>query len=163
MRVFTDTGKSPAPSFTALITARAMAGFFIIAAPPPCFSIDLSGQPIFISIPSKPSFRQSLAALFIFSAFEPNICATIGCSLLENFKSIKSFSLALGHARPSAETNSVQNISGLSHLAMTRLKAQSVTSAIGARQKIGFLIFSQKFFTIILDKHNLIVRYQLKY
>src|SRR3989338_2400204 len=148
MRVLTEIGNPSLPSFAALIISRISFGFLIIAAPAYCFSIDLSGQPIFISIPSKPNSLQSADAFLILSGFDPNICATIGRSFSEYFKSIKSFSRAIGCAKPSADTNSVKKISGLPYLAMICLKTQSVTSAIGARHKIGFLSFFQKFFII---------------
>src|SRR3989344_1828445 len=141
MRVFTEIGNPREPSLAARITSRASAGFFIIAAPAPCFSTDLSGQPMFISMPSKPRSLHNAAAPFLFSGRPPKIWATIGRSASLYFKSIKSFSRALGWAKPSAETNSVKKSGGLPYLAFICLKAQSVTSAIGASANMGFFSY----------------------
>src|SRR3989338_2701650 len=137
-------GNPPPPFLAALIISRANFGFFIKAAPARCFSTDLSGQPILISRPSNFNFLQRVEAFLIFSGFDPNICAIIGLSFSPYLRLIKSLFLPIEH-RPSAETNSVQKTSGWPYLAMICRKAQSVTSAIGAKQKIGFLILSQKF------------------
>ena len=61
---------------------------------------------------------------------------------------MSNFFLASGCASPSAETNSVQKISGLPYLAIIRRNTQSVTSAMGAKQKIGFFDSFQKFFIL---------------
>jgi hypothetical protein len=61
MRVLTDTGSTPAPLFVSAIIFFASLGFSINFAPAPIFSTLLSGHPILISIPSKPSFAISFA------------------------------------------------------------------------------------------------------
>ncbi len=129
-------GSDGAPSRAARITARAIFGCLIIAAPAPCFSIVRSGHPMLISMPSKPSFSQSAAASRILSGCDEKSCATIGRSARENSRS-RSKTFRPTEQRPSAETNSVQNTSGLPDEAMSRRKAASVTSAIGARTKNG--------------------------
>ena len=118
------------------------------AAPAPCFSTLLSGQPIFMSTPSKPSFTASAAAFSIISGFEVKNCATIGRSSSEYTKSSRSFFFPFSGAktRPSAETNSVHITSGFPYFAMIRRKAASVTSASGAKARIGFCSVCQKFF-----------------
>ncbi len=147
IRVLTETGidlpASLIPSFVARIISRAIFGVLIMAAPAPCFSIDLSGQPILISIPSKPNSTTSLAASLIFTGLDENNCATIGLWLSVYSKSLTRIFLPAEHS-PSAETNSVQNTSGFPCSAMIRRKAASVTSAIGANTKNGFSSFFQK-------------------
>src|SRR3989338_1506109 len=78
----------------------------------------------------------------------------MGCSFSPYLRSIMSRSLP-DEQRPSTDTNSVQKISGpppsspwREYLAIICRKAQSVTSAIGARQKIGLFNFFQKFFML---------------
>src|SRR5690606_4893282 len=105
-------------------------------APALDFSISLDGQPILISIPSKPSSTQSWAVLVKFSGLPPKIWATIGRSDSSNQRSGRRFFLP-SEQRPSQETNSVHKTSGLPYLAMTRRNAASVTSAIGACTMIG--------------------------
>ena len=147
-RVLTDTGNWPAtPALAAAITSRASGGFFISAAPAPCFSIFRSGQPILMSKPSKPSSTIILAAANIFSGLAVNNCATIGRSASVKIRS-RSKRSRPRLIKPSAETNSVQSTSGPPYLAMIRRKATSVTSAIGAKQKNGLGNWSQKFFII---------------
>ncbi len=135
------------PSLTDWIICAAMSGVFIIAAPAPCFSIERSGQPILISIPSKPSEATNFDASRIFSGCAEKSCATIGRSASVYSKSLCNTSRPL-LASPSAETNSVHVTSGLPYFAITRRKAGSVTSAIGASAKKGFGNFSQKLLVI---------------
>ena len=131
--------ESKIPCFTACIICTAFCLLLIIAAPAPCFSILLSGQPIFISMPSKPRSAHNLAAPRIFSIFDEKICATIGLSFWLYSKSFFKTSLP-ALIKPSAETNSVHNTSGLPYLAIICLKAGSVTSAMGASAKKGALL-----------------------
>ena len=62
----------------------------------------------------------------------------MGFCLRENFKSMRSFSLPFAEHNPSAETNSVKNTEGFPCFANISLKAKSVTSAMGARIRMGF-------------------------
>ena len=155
-------GKLGAPSLAALTSSLASETFLISEAPAPCFSTLLSGQPMFISTPSKPSFAISSAAPFICSGEEVKNCATIGRSASLYSRSFKSFFLPASGARakPSAETNSVHITLGFPYLAIMRRNATSVTSAIGAKTIIGRSSFCQKLFTsdFILN-HFLSIRF----
>src|SRR3989344_7322992 len=166
-RVLIETGIfSSVPSLAAATSSRAKAGFFISAAPAPCFSIVRSGHPILISTPSNPNARASAAARRIISGCAVKNWATIGRSLSVNERSRRSASLPPKN-KPSAETNSVHITSGpptrntsagklaldqspiscpphFEYFAIKRRNGASVTSAMGAKTKNGLCSVSQK-------------------
>src|SRR3989344_4094858 len=77
----------------------------------------------------------------------------MGRSFSPNFKCGNNFGLPFSEHNPSADTNSVKKTSGLPVSTIICLNAISVTSAIGAKTKKGFLSCFQKF--IIKRGHGL--------
>ena len=143
MRVFTDTGRSPAPSRVASMISTARSGSRISAAPAFWRRTARSGQPMLMSTPSKPSSTASSAQRRNCSGTEPKNCAITGRSHSANSRSTISRG-APGEHRPATDVNSVYTACGRLHSVTMRRKAVSVAFAIGASRKNGRGRSSQK-------------------
>ena len=91
-RIFTVTGRPPAPRITASATRTASSGVRMRPEPSPELATLGTGQPILISMISAPETSPAMAAASsIHLGSEPKICAAAGCSPSPSFSSGTDF------------------------------------------------------------------------
>ena len=151
-RVFTLTGKSPAPSLAAAIISAANSGVLMRAEQPPFLIMSRTGQPILISIPANPRCASSVAISRKYSGVVPQICATNGPSSSCKCKRC-SIACLPAEQKPSTLANSVKYTSAGANSCTSLRNTTSVTSSIGAKATNGLSeSFSQIFSCVFITK-----------